>query len=321
MQSRRFLAITDHHHAPQSHRSLPPLAAAQARWSCAYVRGASKPGRSRSTPGSTRFAAGPGQPQGNAQRAPGKRGSRSARDHRGQTGGIHQRRNCGACQLFCTHGRTTVAPRARIVATGGPAMASRMKILLTANSVTHWQQIEPICVAFEEEWRQGRRPSLDDYLGLGADLPKPLLQEELLRIELFYRRGAGETPDINEYRARFPDSPALVEQVFAAEPRLPSRADFAPQAIVERYKIIEELGRGSFAVVYLACDQELGRSVAIKIPGDGHQASAQQLSRLLEEARAAARLHHPGIVAIYDVQPLADGGVFAVLEYVAGVTL
>jgi hypothetical protein len=181
--------------------------------------------------------------------------------------------------------------------------------------------IEPLCVAFDEAWQHGQRPSLDDFLHLGADLPQQLLLAELLRIELFYRRGAGDQIQATEYQARFPECHSLIERVLATEPQLLSRSDFAPQAQVGRYKIIRELGRGSFAVVYLADDQELGRQVAIKIPGNGHRASSKQLVRLLEEARAAARLRHPGIVAIYDVQPLTDGGVFAVLEYVEGKTL
>jgi len=210
-------------------------------------------------------------------------------------------------------------------------MSSGVTSLSHSNSIAVWQSIEPICIAFDEAWQQQQKqsshesqpehPSLDDFLHLNADLPQELLLEELLRIELFYRRSAGEQITAEDYCARFPQSQGIIERVFAAQPHLPHRADFVPQAIVQRYQIIEELGRGSFAVVYLAHDQELERNVAIKIPGNEKRASSQQLLRLLEEARAAARLRHPGIVAIYDVQPLADGGVFAVLEYVAGKTL
>jgi len=200
-------------------------------------------------------------------------------------------------------------------------MPSGMTSPSPSGHIADWKLIEPLCLAFDEAWQQGQRPCIQDYLQLGADLPQELLLEELLRIEVFYRRSAGEPIAASEYQAQFPEAHSLIERVLATEPRLLSRNDFAPQALVERYKIIDELGRGSFAVVYLALDQELGREVAIKIPGNGKRASSQQLIRLLEEARAAARLRHPGIVAIYDVQPLADGGVFAVLEYVEGKTL
>jgi len=65
-----------------------------------------------------------------------------------------------------------------------------------------------------------------------------------------------------------------------------------------RYRIVRKLGTGGMANVYLAEDQELGRSVAIKILDDRHAADEQFVERFRREATHAASLSHPNIVSI-----------------------
>jgi serine/threonine-protein kinase len=90
----------------------------------------------------------------------------------------------------------------------------------------------------------------------------------------------------------------------------------------ERYEILSVLGQGAMGIVYRARDRELDRTVAIKTidrgcaGGDSGAVSA----RLQQEATAAARLSHPGIVTIYDVG-LSDGIPYIVMEYFKGRTL
>jgi eukaryotic-like serine/threonine-protein kinase len=86
-----------------------------------------------------------------------------------------------------------------------------------------------------------------------------------------------------------------------------------------RYSVIEKIGHGAMGIVYLAMDEELGREVAIKIPNalDG----ARLDRRFQIEARALARLEHPGIVPIHDMGRLADGRLFYVMKRVQGSTL
>jgi hypothetical protein len=91
-----------------------------------------------------------------------------------------------------------------------------------------------------------------------------------------------------------------------------------------RYRIIKELGRGSMGRVVLAHDPKIDRQVAIKtiqifsaLP-EQERKSARQ--RFLAEVRAAGKLLHPGIVAIFDVGE--EGGVpYLAMEYVEGRTL
>jgi eukaryotic-like serine/threonine-protein kinase len=87
-----------------------------------------------------------------------------------------------------------------------------------------------------------------------------------------------------------------------------------------RYRIVRKLGTGGMANVYLAEDQELGRSVAIKILDDRHAADEQFVERFRREAKNAAALSHPNIVAIYD-RGEAEGTYYIAMEYLDGRTL
>src|SRR3954471_4701270 len=67
-----------------------------------------------------------------------------------------------------------------------------------------------------------------------------------------------------------------------------------------RYRLGAELGRGGMGIVFRATDLQLDRQIAIKVLPEA-AGSAEARVRLLEEARAAAALNHPNIVAVYDV--------------------
>jgi serine/threonine-protein kinase len=91
-----------------------------------------------------------------------------------------------------------------------------------------------------------------------------------------------------------------------------------------RYRIAARIARGGMASVYRAHDQRLDRTVAIKVMhaglGDVHGDDGAFVARFVREARAAARLAHPHVVAVYD-QGEDDGIVFLAMEYVPGHTL
>jgi tetratricopeptide (TPR) repeat protein len=88
-----------------------------------------------------------------------------------------------------------------------------------------------------------------------------------------------------------------------------------------RYTVVASIGQGGMGAVYRARDDRLGREVALKVvraDGDGHaKPSAEANARLVREARAAAALTHPNVVAIYDVGD-EDGVPFIAMELVAG---
>jgi serine/threonine protein kinase len=94
----------------------------------------------------------------------------------------------------------------------------------------------------------------------------------------------------------------------------------APQTSTKRYRPVRLLGRGGMASVELAHDTELDRPVAIKRLAENLAANEEYKQRFLREARLAARLSHPNIVAVYDAG--AEHGVpYIVMEYVEGETV
>ena len=96
-------------------------------------------------------------------------------------------------------------------------------------------------------------------------------------------------------------------------------ASDATGLIAGRYRLVSELGRGAMGVVWLARDERLGRTVAVKELRSGIGLSETQVQsshlRARREARIAARLHHPHAVAIYDVAE-HEGRPYLVMEYV-----
>jgi serine/threonine protein kinase len=87
-----------------------------------------------------------------------------------------------------------------------------------------------------------------------------------------------------------------------------------------RYAVGELIGRGGMAEVHLATDRVLQRPVAVKVLGDWLTGDDTFVERFRREARAAARLSHPGLVAVYDTGS-EDGIHYIVMEHVAGETL
>lgn len=92
------------------------------------------------------------------------------------------------------------------------------------------------------------------------------------------------------------------------------------QVLDDRYEIVRRLARGGMAVVYLAHDLRLSRTVAIKVLHEGLGDDADFVRRFDTEARAAAHLSHPNVVSVFD-QGIDRGRPFIVMEYVEGCTL
>jgi len=88
----------------------------------------------------------------------------------------------------------------------------------------------------------------------------------------------------------------------------------------QRYRILEPIGAGGSAQVYLAQDTALGREVAIKVLDPQAAADGTLRKLFVKEARALAQLTHPNIVGVYDVGEV-DGLPFIVMEHVAGSSL
>lgn len=90
--------------------------------------------------------------------------------------------------------------------------------------------------------------------------------------------------------------------------------------LADRYRLDALLGRGGMGEVWRAWDLRLGRPVAVKLLAGFRAGAADAVSRFQHEARIAARLSHPHVVAVYDVG-IAEGRCFLVMELVVGPSL
>ncbi len=97
-----------------------------------------------------------------------------------------------------------------------------------------------------------------------------------------------------------------------------------PTGASERYVILEQLGAGGCGEVFLAYDAELDRKVAIKKILHRH-ANTDGEALIVQEARLLAKLRHPNIVTVYDIQELPgehqQESLCIIMEYVEGLTL
>ncbi len=96
---------------------------------------------------------------------------------------------------------------------------------------------------------------------------------------------------------------------------------------VGKYVIGRKLGQGGFGVIHAARDTELDRDIAIKFLRPEHAFKPNVVQRFLQEARAAARINHPGIVTVHEsgivggTNTRADGTVYIAMELLQGATL
>ena len=93
------------------------------------------------------------------------------------------------------------------------------------------------------------------------------------------------------------------------------------QLVDNRYRIVQPLGNGGMAEVYLAHDGILDRDVALKVMSGRYAGDEEFVERFKREAQSAAALSHPNIVSIFDRGAAEDGTYYIAMEYLPGGTL
>ncbi len=122
----------------------------------------------------------------------------------------------------------------------------------------------------------------------------------------------GEETQTRAVPARERPAPELKTQALAPEAQV-GRS-------ISRYVVLEEVGLGGMGQVLRAYDPRLQREVAVKLLR-ANVLSDEASARLVNEARAMAKVSHPNVVPVYDVETLPDGQIVLVMQYIAGRTL
>src|SRR5215207_4548431 len=94
----------------------------------------------------------------------------------------------------------------------------------------------------------------------------------------------------------------------------------SPGSRIGAYEILAAVGAGGMGEVYRARDTRLQRDVAIKVLPTAFAADPDRLARFEQEARAAAALNHPNILAVHDLGQ-HNGAPFIVTELLEGISL
>lgn len=96
---------------------------------------------------------------------------------------------------------------------------------------------------------------------------------------------------------------------------------------IDKYELTSKIGEGGFGVVFVARDHRLERDVALKFLLPEHQSNPEVMNRFLQEARAVAKIVHPGIVTVYECAEVAgtrtpaDGTAYIAMELLDGDSL
>lgn len=128
-------------------------------------------------------------------------------------------------------------------------------------------------------------------------------------------------PDFPRSKLSSPNAPApdIEDRRIWASVRAQMFGDEAVTTI-DRFELRERLGAGAQGIVYRAFDPKLHREVALKYVHLRARADTNDGDRLLDEARAVARVQHPNLLAVHDAGEFQDG-VWIAMELVEGTTL
>ncbi len=176
------------------------------------------------------------------------------------------------------------------------------------------ERVDATCDRFEQEWRAGRRPRVEDYVAAALESDREELRRQLLALEQeLQAQGAAET-SVTRSSVREEPSPPPGRTIDYVE------ANDLSRQTIGRFQIHGKLGHGAFGQVYRAFDPQLGREVAIKVPLETAVTTPEDRQKFLKEARAAAKINHPNVCQIHEVGEY-DGQPYIVMALVKGQSL
>ncbi|MBM4075333.1 MAG: serine/threonine protein kinase, partial [Planctomycetes bacterium] len=181
---------------------------------------------------------------------------------------------------------------------------------------------ELIKIDLEQRWSSGLRRFLEDYIEEFPEL-SDRLSAALIFEECACRRTAQDEFEITEYFGRFPGQADQLKQLFRVDPRWRSEVESvsvsnSSQQIevetgdtIDDFDMLLRLGRGAFAIVFLARQKSMQRLVAVKVSADKG-----------DEPQTLAQLDHDNIVRVFDQRRVPNRNLrLLYMQFVPGGTL
>lgn len=200
------------------------------------------------------------------------------------------------------------------------------------------QRVFRACDRFEQAWRSGARPRIEAYLDNVSEPERSELLRELVALEIRLKRDSGEPGKPGEYQSRFPNDSRILDSAFeslALEANqhgagltrtwIPgpggsgSGEEEFPQKI-GKYLLLNPIGDGGQGWVFRVLHPQLHGEFVLKLARKAVAGHSPQRDSLRSEGRLLARLDHPSLARVIDLDFDGDRP-FLVLEHVPGRTL
>ena len=206
------------------------------------------------------------------------------------------------------------------------------------------EKISEICDRFESHWAEEIRVRAEEYLDQVTEEFRPQLLEQLVQIELWWRRHDAVKPSLQEFTKRFQNYTQSIQNAFDEYQRQNAEAiirrnqgeELDPVygmlidsldksdtegalGLVGELEIQELIGKGNFGYVFRAVDLKLQRTVAVKVLSPIFSSHSPARKRFIREARASAAIDNEHVTTVHSVE--SNPFPYIVMEYVSGETL
>ncbi len=174
---------------------------------------------------------------------------------------------------------------------------------------------------------ESKPASVESYIANFHQLQDDNIVLRLVEQEIRCRKNASQDVRLDEYSNRFPKLTAGIQALVTAiegsseQKTRQTKPNMSVGQRVGRYVISDRQGEGGFGLVWQADDSKLGRRIAIKQLSNRLAQNEEQRIRFINEARIAARLEHPGVVPVYDVEQSDQEQPYYTMKLVHGKTL
>jgi uncharacterized protein (TIGR03067 family) len=185
-------------------------------------------------------------------------------------------------------------------------------------SLSVLEEIDPACDRFEQAWRAGQNPRIEEYVEEASERARPGLLRALLRVEIACRLERHETILSSDYTRRFPRQAGLIESLLAVRQSTEQSGELTHAG---RYRLEGLIASGGMGDVYRAHDPDFHRPLAVKVLRNEFKDRPDMVKRFLGEAKLTGQLQHPGVPPVHEIGTLSDGRPFMAMKLIKGRTL